>query len=675
VNKMAGCNLWGKGRTVNRKNHRNVACWRVVAAVLAVLLVLIASVPGLAQTGPETMNFQGRLLDGDGNPVTEPRCMRFRLCSDADCLESPWPLPAAEFEYYLVTPEVGTYKAGLFTVALGSVHAIESALLYDRDALFLEMGVAPAADPCSILPSEEWETMLPRSQLRASAYAQRSRRVRTTESDNAPLIEVINTGSGEAVYGQTASTTGGVAAGYFEAVGATGQTYGVSAKSASGIGVRGIGGGPSGQVPSGKVGVWGDTSDGTGVLGYSSSTTANMAGVAGWATAASGQTYGVWGSTSSDGGYGVYGTGTQIGVRGVGGTQSGTSASDAVGVWGDSHDGTGVLGYTSGTTGQAGVAGWANASSGEAYGVYGRSLSDGGMGVYGTATTTGTVGIATGSDGQTRGVYGQADSPLGDGVRGEGAYRGVYGEGTDPSGITYGVYGTSNGNNGYGVWGQSLHRDGVYGASTNGNGVFGSTASSGNGKAGVYGVATATGGETYGVYGQAMSSDGYGIYSLGDAHVAGALSWTAITSYISIGPTGFDYYVGYGTDPEITWSEIEPPSGCTPDQMFGYVAHLQLPHQAKLTSVTFYWRDDSPTQDSRLRFMRPDLLGGSPLILAEMYTSGNAGTPSSTTHTWVIGDPVATVNNATNTYLLDLELYCNTRFYAAVIEYTISEPY
>ncbi|MGD8627274.1 MAG: hypothetical protein PVJ34_22250, partial [Anaerolineae bacterium] len=281
---------------MSQKVGKRTGLCRGGAVGLVALLLLLATVPGLAQTGPETMNFQGRLLDDGGSPVTEPRCMRFRLCSDVDCFESPWPLPAAEFEYHLVTPEIGTYKDGLFTVALGSVQAIEPALLYDRDTLFLEIGVALPAEPCSDLPPEEWDTMLPRGQLQASAYAQRSRRVRTVESDNTPLIEVVNTGSGEAVYGQTASTTSGVAAGYFEAVGGSGQTYGVSATSASGIGVRGTGGGASGQVPSAKVGVWGDTDGGIGVLGYTSSTDAGASGVAGWATAASGQTYGVWGS-------------------------------------------------------------------------------------------------------------------------------------------------------------------------------------------------------------------------------------------------------------------------------------------------------------------------------------------------------------------------------------------
>jgi hypothetical protein len=187
------------------------------------LLLLLSTVPVPAQTGPQTMNFQGRLLDSSGSPVTEPRCMRFRLCSDPDCFESRWPLPPDGFEYHLATPEYGTYKAGLFAVALGSVYGIEPDLLYDHDTLYLEMGVALPEDPCSELPEELWDTMEPRSQLRAGAYAQRSRRVRTEESDSVPLVEVVNTGSGGAVYGQTASTVSGAAAGDFRAVGAAGR--------------------------------------------------------------------------------------------------------------------------------------------------------------------------------------------------------------------------------------------------------------------------------------------------------------------------------------------------------------------------------------------------------------------------------------------------------------------
>lgn len=710
-----------KGKTVG-----DCIPWRGLAVGVVLVLLLLGTVPGMAQTGPDTMNFQGRLLDAGGAPVTEPRCMRFRLCGDANCIEPWWPDPVGPFEHHLIFPESGPHTAGLFTVALGSIHGIEPVLLYDHDTLFLEIGVAPDVDPCYDQPEVDWHTMEPRSQLGASAYAQRSRRVRTEESDVGNLVHVVNVGPGGGIYAKTESTTNGAAAGTFHADGSSGETRGILAQvdSPQGTGVRAEGGYHGvygeGTDPSGiTYGVYGYSggSNGTGVLGKSQSQTGvrgesvngigvhgsslTSHGVYGHAGTNNDLVYGVYGQSVSSwtGAAGVYGlVGANDGkVYGVHGYNS-SHTSESAGVYGYAHyNGYGVHGRSTSTTSDS-AAGFFEASgaTGRVYGVRGKTASTTDLSAAGSFEAAGTSGRtygvhavndsaadlaaagyfhAAGSGGETRGVYGVADSPNGDGVRGEGAYHGVYGEGTDSTGITYGVYGKSDGYNGYGVWGQGQHQDGVHGLSTNSNGVYGATTSGQDGTAGVYGVATATDGETYGVYGQALSPEGYGVYSMGDAHVAGDLSWTAKTSYIAIGATGFDYYMGRGYSPEITTNQIVPPPGCTVDQMFRYVAHLQLPHGATLTSLAFTWRDGSATHDSQLEMLRTDLVGGSPLILADIYTSGSANSPSSTTHTWVPGDAFAVVDNSSNTYLLDLHLYCDTVFHAAIIEYTIEEPY
>lgn len=53
-------------RRINRKR------WAVPVAIFA--LLLLSTVPMLAQTGqgPNTINFQDRLLDNSGNPEHEP---------------------------------------------------------------------------------------------------------------------------------------------------------------------------------------------------------------------------------------------------------------------------------------------------------------------------------------------------------------------------------------------------------------------------------------------------------------------------------------------------------------------------------------------------------------------------------------------------------------------------
>jgi hypothetical protein len=195
-------------------------------------------------------------------------------------------------------------------------------------------------------------------------------------------------------------------------------------------------------------------------------------GVYGYASATSGETYGVYGESDSNTGIGVYGkTGAGTGVTwlnvGVwGDTDSGR------GVVGSSRNGTGVAGYAIATSGEnygifgqsastsgRGVYGYASATSGTTYGVYGKSLSSDGYGVYGTAPTTGTVGIATATSGETYGVYGETRSTT--------YYAaGVYGYATATSGETSGVYGRSDSPDGFGVYGESSSGIGVLGKSS-----------------------------------------------------------------------------------------------------------------------------------------------------------------------------------------------------------------
>ncbi len=528
-----------------RRNTRKWTLWITLALVAALLLPAL----GQAQSGPNTMNFQGRLLDDGGNPRGgEDHCMGFRICTTDNCLDagsnSTQVWPASGLEEHEVTTESGTYKAGLFTVALGAASPLPPDLMYNYDDLYLEINVAQEQH----CPGSDWTTLEPRSPLRANAYAQRSRRVRTEESDDDYLVSVSNTGSGGGVYATTGSTTNDAAAGYFWAAGATGRTYGVWGQndSGQGAGVRGVGRAPSGQIPTGTSGVWGDTNTGIGVLGYTSSSTAGMAGVAGGATALNGQTYGVWGNTSSPGGYGVYGTGPQLGVRGVGGGSSSVAPAVAVGVWGDSATGDGVWGVSDSAADQStGVRGWANATSGATYGVYGynRSSSEGARGVYGHTSAI---------SGVTYGVYGEAASLSGRGVYGKGGLYGVYGEGTDPTNTTYGVWGQSTGASGYGVWGQSTHRDGVHGSSTNGNGVSGTTSSSSDyglfgespwvGIKGVGGSASsvATAGDV-GVWGDSASGDGvWGTTDSVGYNSSGVHGWAKSSNGMTSGVWGYN---------------------------------------------------------------------------------------------------------------------------------------
>ena len=138
------------------------------------------------------------------------------------------------------------------------------------------------------------------------------------------------------------------------------------------------------------------------------------------------------------------------------------------------------------------------ATTGYAYGVWGRSESTAGRGVYGAATAT---------SGEACGVYGWSKSTAGSGVSGWASAK---------SGDTYGVWGQSDSTAGIGVFGWA------YATTGSAYGVVGRSDSTAG--RGVSGVAAATSGYTVAVYGRSQSPDGYGGYFVGNVHVTGNLS-------------------------------------------------------------------------------------------------------------------------------------------------------
>ncbi|RME81747.1 MAG: hypothetical protein D6775_12790 [Caldilineae bacterium] len=275
-----------------------------------------------------------------------------------------------------------------------------------------------------------------------------------------------------------------------------------------------------------------------GVFGQNASTSDGAAGVFGWAQGNNGVVYGIKGRSDSQYGIGVYGfasdsvgvkgeSDTWVGVYGVRGSQSQRAPLGGAGVYGDSADQPGVFGSSESAAGVfgagsiTGTMGLATENTGTTYGVYGRSNSDGGYGVFGQGANNG------------------------EGVRGESlAGKGVVGfsetgfgvQGKTSSGVgVYGIQGSSTSTPplaGAGVWGESAEHPGVWGSSINAAGVAGVTThdvgaaglASGNDGVGVKGIAPITGtvglatentGITYGVYGRSYSDGGYGVFGQG----------------------------------------------------------------------------------------------------------------------------------------------------------------
>lgn len=170
----------------------------------------------------------------------------------------------------------------------------------------------------------------------------------------------------------------------------------------------------------------------------------------------------------------------------------------------NTSQGDGVDGKTTGTGN--GVSGTSN---GGGYGVFGGTdtISAGVEGFNGSSASTGGPGVNGVSD-SGPGVTGESESASG-GVEGTNTNTGDGVDGTAQK-AGNGVLGVSE--SGYGVQGQSSAKDA-------GVGGFSFSKNSGEGAAGVYGQSL----EGIGVYGYSESSNGYGLYSQGNAYVDGVL--------------------------------------------------------------------------------------------------------------------------------------------------------
>jgi hypothetical protein len=256
----------------------------------------------------------------------------------------------------------------------------------------------------------------------------------------------VETDSGNAVYGRTASTSGRAL--YGHATATTGSPTGVYGRSDSTSGIAVLGYASPSTGPT--YGVVGQTESASGTAVY------------GRAFATSGTTYGVYGHSNSASGTGVYGYASAT-IGGTYGVYGQSDSASGTGVYGAATDTTGLtsglFGWSRSTSGR-GVNGYASADAGDTCGVYGQADSTSGQGVYGRATATtgsthgvfgqsestsghGVMGWANATTGAALGVWGQSDSTSG---------RGVYGGASADTGTNYGVYGWTNSPSGYGVY-------------------------------------------------------------------------------------------------------------------------------------------------------------------------------------------------------------------------------
>ncbi|MFG0330131.1 MAG: tail fiber domain-containing protein [Phycisphaerales bacterium] len=228
-------------------------------------------------------------------------------------------------------------------------------------------------------------------------------------SSNNLAIGVYGQGGGRGVYGVSGARESA-------GIGVAGRTYGENgrgvygeslANSGNSVGVFGGATSPTG------FGVYG-TSPGHAIFGYSSSgSSAESSGVFGLNDSASGHSPGVRGESASNTGRGVLGIASAVGGSGVGvyGETMSVRGSGVHGV----GPGTGVLGYSTSTTGGAGILGMNEQARGLSYGVRGVVGSPEGFAGHfeGRGHFSAAVGIGTESPGYLLHVNGDAGKPGG----------------------------------------------------------------------------------------------------------------------------------------------------------------------------------------------------------------------------------------------------------------------
>jgi hypothetical protein len=376
------------------------------------------------------INYQG-LLQEDGSLVTGSRDMVFRLYSDSGCttqvgtdIAMPGvPVSDGLFSVALDVAHDDFDGQGLWLeVEVGGTAIVCQEIMPVPYALSLRPGA-------SIIGQQAGSPAL---LVENSCSANDSRAIRGYASAATGFTAGVNgrtdssttgakgvwgyaAGGGQTygVHGESNSTSGrGV---YGRANTSTGTSYGVYGQSNSqdGYGVYGEGGtyglhgeatrSCTGEFPPSIYGVYGT------IAGTSSG--CSTVGVYGEAST------GIQGHGTS--GYGVDGIGTYGGVKGRTDSSS-TAAAGAVGfATAASGETYGVHGGTNSSSGR-GVYGEAIASTGTTYGVYGKTDSASGRGVYGEATA---------DSGTNYGVFGRTDSPDGYAVYGwnpPGGYAGWF---------------------------------------------------------------------------------------------------------------------------------------------------------------------------------------------------------------------------------------------------------
>jgi len=541
--------------------------WLAVLGVLTMMLIStsVLAVPGL-------INYQGKLTDSDGNPLTGTYEMTFFLLDAPTLGTIVWSENHASV----------TVTDGIYNVQLGSVsNPFTPNLFVLYDELYLEVHINS-------------ESLVPRQPVTCTAFSMKAAVAETVLDGAVTTVMIADSAVDSQKVADSAITSGKVASNAITsekiADGAVtaadildGPGSGLDADTLDGLdstafgditdvtaGTGLSGGGSSGAVSlsvtvplslTGDIATGGivscENTNATGFGGFFEATGESGRGVLGRATGSSGQ--GVLGFSMGQFGRGVYGWATGTSGEGIRGYSTGASGRGAYGyatgtfgwgVFGEASNtyGRGVYGHATNTGDVTNYGGYFEASGTSGIGAYGKTTGNLGYGVYGDASGGGTAGYFTSTSG-----YGLIveNGNVGIGTSSPTDKLTVSGAISSQSNTTYGIYSESSKADGIGVQGYasnsaSLNYGGYFeAAGTDGRGVYGRATNSGD----VYnygGYFTAAGTNGRGVYGEATGTDGWGVFGSAsgpDGH--GVHGGTYSPS--GAGVYGANVYVGPGT--------------------------------------------------------------------------------------------------------------------------------
>jgi hypothetical protein len=350
----------------------------LLCATVIVMLTLSAGVVW-ADEVTSAINYQGRLADSSGSPLSGTYTMTFRL------YEAATGGTALDMDIHDVV-----VTDGLFNTAI----AFDTSYFDGRE---LWLGVTVGTD----------SEMTPRQELRPVPYALGLKPGACVNGGGSTTaLMVSNWGGGFALEGYSTANTGIVGiSGVYGPPSPPSGMRGVYGRSWGGVGVYGEGG-HTGVYGNGENdGVKGESTDGNAVHGLSTNGNSvlgesiNGNGVRG----ESSNEHGIVGKTGAEGKSGIYGwSASGKGVEGFTTTTNewvpaiyGRNGGAGDGVYGWSQNRSGTVGVTYSSDGEdAGVHGINLGSPYGGAGVYGETSIEGCTGVYGEATGSSGVGVA-----------------------------------------------------------------------------------------------------------------------------------------------------------------------------------------------------------------------------------------------------------------------------------------